>query len=337
MKLTLFQDETINLDFDCIISIFEKLAPDLKINKGKANFSIKGNIVSSPESYEKLSPDLIHECKNADKVFLFTTKRYDNNYFWEGANGKALISFWGWEHLTNVPLNNGAVFFICAGLIQKLEIGFRHKENTGCINDFWMDKTGVDLGMKAGFICASCLDYNKNDTINKANKFLPQLIAVLRELSKASQDDMDICQYWDLKSTEENFDVFLCHNSRDKDAVRKMNQRLQTENINTWFDEEQLPPGRLWQELLEEQINQIKTAAVFVGESGLGPWQDIELRAFLSEFVRRRCPVIPVILKECRNVPQLPLFLNQFTWVDFRKNIPEPFGRLVWGITGRKN
>ena len=94
------------------------------------------------------------------------------------------------------------------------------------------------------------------------------------------------------------------------------------------LDEEQLPPGHLWQELLEEQIARIKCAAVFVGKSGVGPCQDIELRAFLTQFMNRRCPVIPVILAECVKVPRLPFFLSQFTWVDFRKSTPDPFGQL---------
>jgi hypothetical protein len=87
---------------------------------------------------------------------------------------------------------------------------------------------------------------------------------------------------------------------------------------------------------LEEQIQDIGSAAVFVGRSGLGPWQNSELSAFISEFVARRCPVIPVILKSCQAVPQLPLFLRQFTWVDFRKLEPDPIERLIWGITGVK-
>ncbi|MDP2953249.1 MAG: toll/interleukin-1 receptor domain-containing protein, partial [Chloroflexota bacterium] len=114
------------------------------------------------------------------------------------------------------------------------------------------------------------------------------------------------------------------------------NGRLVQSKIRTWLDEEQLPPGRAWQDLLEEQIQSVRTAAVFVGRSGVGPWQNIEIRAFLQEFVRRQCPVIPVILPDCTKVPPLPLFLRQLTWVDFRKKTPDPFSLLVWGITGVK-
>ncbi len=132
------------------------------------------------------------------------------------------------------------------------------------------------------------------------------------------------------------FQVFLCHNSQDKAEIRALNNTLKSRGINTWFDEEQLPPGRAWQELLEQQIQDIDSAAVIVGESGIGPWQNSEMRAFISEFVNRKCHVIPVILESCKNVPQLPPFLRQLTCVDFRKHEPNPIEQLLWGITGTK-
>jgi hypothetical protein len=86
----------------------------------------------------------------------------------------------------------------------------------------------------------------------------------------------------------------------------------------------------------EYQIRTIKAAAVFVGTNGIGPWQDLEQEAFLREFVGRRCPVIPVILPDCRQAPQLPVLLGGLHWVDFRKAEPAPLEQLIFGITGRR-
>ena len=132
------------------------------------------------------------------------------------------------------------------------------------------------------------------------------------------------------------FDVFLCHNSQDKPEVKKIARQLQQEGLKPWLDEWELPPGSSWQELLEEQIEDIKTAAVFVGSSGFGPWQKREMRAFLSEFVDRGCPVIPVLLENAPQKPKLPIFLRAMTWVDFRRRESNPMKRLVWGVTGNK-
>jgi hypothetical protein len=85
--------------------------------------------------------------------------------------------------------------------------------------------------------------------------------------------------------------------------------------------------------VLEEQIQSIPAAAVIVG-SRVGPWQDQELAAFLRQFVRRRCPVIPVLLPDAER-PDLPTLLDGMTWVDLAVSDPDPLDQLEWGITGR--
>ena len=96
-----------------------------------------------------------------------------------------------------------------------------------------------------------------------------------------------------------------------------------------------LIPGRPWQEELERQIGNIRTAAVFVGPNGFGPWQNQEMRAFLGAFVDRGCPVIPVLLPGAAR-PALPVFLRGMTWVDLQDQDDAGIERLIWGITGRK-
>jgi TIR domain len=137
------------------------------------------------------------------------------------------------------------------------------------------------------------------------------------------------------KRAQETFDVFLCHNHNDKPQVKLIGEQLQARGLAPWLDEWELPPGIPWQRLLEEQILQIKSAAVFVGKSGIGPWQHMELEAFLQEFVHRQCPVIPVILADAPKVPELPPFLALNTWVDFREpDQAYALHRLVSGIKG---
>lgn len=138
------------------------------------------------------------------------------------------------------------------------------------------------------------------------------------------------------KEATNDFDVFLCHNTIDKPAVKQIGEALKERGILPWLDEWELRPGLPWQRLLEEQIGQIKSAAIFVGKEGTGPWQQVELEAFLRQFVNRGCPVIPVILDYASKEPELPIFLQGMTWVDFRKQEPDPMSRLIWGITGKR-
>jgi hypothetical protein len=110
-----------------------------------------------------------------------------------------------------------------------------------------------------------------------------------------------------------SFDVFLSYNSNDKPTVRQLAKALQVRSLRVWLDEEQLVPGRPWQKALEEIIQTARTAAVLVGQNGLGPWEIPEMRACLSQFVNRGLPVIPVLLPDAPSKPELPLFLQGFT------------------------
>jgi formylglycine-generating enzyme required for sulfatase activity len=139
------------------------------------------------------------------------------------------------------------------------------------------------------------------------------------------------------QGTVTEFDVFLSHNSRDKPAVRELARRLVERDIRVWLDEEQLVPGRPWQELLEEGIGRSETGAVLVGKDGLGPWENLETRALLSQAVEARKPVIPVLLPNAPVAPELPLFLKQFMWVDLRPSITDDsLDKLIWGIRGER-
>jgi formylglycine-generating enzyme required for sulfatase activity len=132
------------------------------------------------------------------------------------------------------------------------------------------------------------------------------------------------------------FDVFLCHNSEDKRFIRDIARQLRDHNLMPWLDEEQLIPGRDWLNILEQDIALIKTVAVFVGEKGVGPWQRQEISAFLREFVELGTPVIPVLLGNAPAQPKLPILLRNMSYVDFRRQEPDPFEFLLWGITGTK-
>lgn len=112
------------------------------------------------------------------------------------------------------------------------------------------------------------------------------------------------------------------------------NRILADRGLRPWLDQQELVPGRPWQEALEKIIQTTKTAAVILGPEGAGPWEKQEIRAVLSEFVKRQLPVIPVLLHGARK-RDLPLFLQAFTWVELREGLTkEGLDLLEWGITG---
>jgi hypothetical protein len=133
-----------------------------------------------------------------------------------------------------------------------------------------------------------------------------------------------------------DYDVFMCYNSKDESKVSAIGEQLRERGILPWIATWELRPGTRWQKELRRQLRSIKSAAVFIGERGPGPWQELEVEIALQELIRDGRPVIPVILEGRHGNPRLPDFLDLLHGVDMRQRDPDPFEMLVYGITGRR-
>lgn len=131
--------------------------------------------------------------------------------------------------------------------------------------------------------------------------------------------------------------IFLCHNSEDKTRVRSINDALNMAGVETWFDERDIAPGAVWQRELEKQIQSVFGCLIMVGDSGIGPWEDLEEQAFINEFVKRKCLIIPVLIggPDKFETPELPLILRQFQWVNLRRDPAIGMIRIVREIEQR--
>jgi len=133
-----------------------------------------------------------------------------------------------------------------------------------------------------------------------------------------------------------DYDVFLCYNSKDRENVMKIGERLRERGLLPWLDIWEIPPGVRWQKELQRRLKSIKSAAVFIGPKGPGPWQELEVESMLQQLAKRDRPIIPVILQGRAGHPRLPPFLGLWHAVDMRRPEPDPFEQLVWGITGER-
>jgi hypothetical protein len=138
--------------------------------------------------------------------------------------------------------------------------------------------------------------------------------------------------------TEQQFDVFLAHSSKDKPLIRQIYQKLTAQGIRPWLDEEEIAPGTKFQDEIQQAIGRIKTTAIFLGQGGLGPWQALELKSFISQCVRRGILVIPVLLPGVEEIPEDLIFLQEFQDVRFRDGMDDENAlfSLQWGITRQK-
>ncbi|HKM52727.1 MAG TPA: toll/interleukin-1 receptor domain-containing protein, partial [Isosphaeraceae bacterium] len=139
------------------------------------------------------------------------------------------------------------------------------------------------------------------------------------------------------------YHAFLSYNSQDRTAVEDMERRLRAEGLTPYLELRELPPGREFQPALAEALRDSKTCVMFLGPSGLGPWQSEELQVAIDTRVRDRdFHVIPVLLPGAErprrgDVAQLEFLINA-SWVEFLNTLDDQkeFRRLVWGITGKK-
>lgn len=138
------------------------------------------------------------------------------------------------------------------------------------------------------------------------------------------------------KETTNEHDVFLAHNSSDADVVESLYELLRQRGINPWLDRKAIPPGRWFQDVIQKAIPTVRSAAIVVGSRGLGKWELLELRAFISQCIERDIPVIPVLLPGVKTLPADLAFLKELNAVAFKSRIDEEeaLDLFVWGITG---
>jgi hypothetical protein len=330
MKIGIAVDNTIPLHIPNLVAFFEQHSKALHCHALKSRFHFDATEIEYEQAVGSLSPQLQSEANGFDLTLLITAVSYSNNYFYTGERGLYIVSLSDWHLLTTLPMSNGIAYMLCQIVLKyQMGIGDNHEEKTGCINDFWWDKTGVDLGMRAAFLCDKCRSKSHGNPFLNTDEF-NEVIAVLDAVSKASRRGSDILlEPIVANAPGAQVSTFLCHNSQDKPQVRVLNETLKNAGALTWLDEEQIKPGEVWQDKLETTIASIGACLIIVGDSGFGPWQDAERRAFINEFSNRGCKVIPVLIGSPGKTPELPLFLKQFMWVDLRNDNGPQLARLI--------
>lgn len=116
----------------------------------------------------------------------------------------------------------------------------------------------------------------------------------------------------------EEYHTFLCHNSKDKPAVRKFRGKLADWGIVSWIDEKGIIAGDQFVPELENVIETTPTALIIVGPNWMGQWQKQEYYALLDRAATDGLRLIPVLLPGVPRKPELPVFLRGRQWIDFR-------------------
>ena len=110
--------------------------------------------------------------------------------------------------------------------------------------------------------------------------------------------------------------VFLSHNHKDKEFVRKLNADLQKRGIKTWFDEAEILVGDSLMVKIQTAIDEMDYLAVVISSSSVkSQWVTEEVKmAFNEEIYSRKVKVLPLWLDDC----EMPGFLRDKAYADFR-------------------
>ncbi|MDP9119823.1 MAG: TIR domain-containing protein [Acidobacteriota bacterium] len=132
------------------------------------------------------------------------------------------------------------------------------------------------------------------------------------------------------------YDVFLSHNSLERDAATDLANRLAQEGLRVFLDEKVLVAGDSLPTEIPTALAASLSCAVLLGPSGLGAWQKLETEIALRQRVDNPAYRIISLTLAKANPADLPIGLRHLVRIDFSSGIDDPkaFRKLLDGIRG---
>ena len=217
MKILLVFDDKFSVDKEKTTKLVQQKAKFVDFTLYNEGFTVDSDLVTKPETFKEIQRKFETVKNDYDNVFVFTSKPYDDNYFFHSRDNLVIFSFYAWNYLTDLPLSNGVLYFIIDYLALKINpTDFRHYEITGCIYDFLKNKKGVDDGMRQARFCSNCLE-RLSDTLTTESdlKIFDDLKILMNHLSEASRWNKDILT---IEKTKPN--SVLKRKSKNTDGIR---------------------------------------------------------------------------------------------------------------------
>jgi len=136
---------------------------------------------------------------------------------------------------------------------------------------------------------------------------------------------------------QQKYDVFLSHNSKDKQQVENIADYLKERSLETWFDKNRIYGGDVISREINTAICNSKSAAFFIGKYGLGKWQKAELETLETlQNNENKLKIIPVLLPDVDELPNEPdyIFLRKTNYISLlSENDAKSLNHLVQSIT----
>jgi hypothetical protein len=180
MTIGLVRDQNFTVDFKKLKALIEKKCSYIKIQLVDNNYYFEEKLIVYNKTHKKHLEILKPKIKS-DFTILGTEVPYNNNYFFEAYDNFLPISFYGWRELTDLPKENGMLYWICDQALSFVQPKnyVRHSKTTGCLNDFLSDKTGIDVGMRQANLCKKCYSDLMKKKLTKNEEYLFADIKIL--------------------------------------------------------------------------------------------------------------------------------------------------------------
>jgi len=217
MRILLLFDDGFPVAKDKLIRLLQQKSKSVKFDLFESEFSLPSGLLSKPKTFDHAHSQIGSTIRSYDKVFCFTAKQYNDNYFFHEHKDLTVFSFHAWNYLTDLPVSNGVLYFIIDYLAIHIDPSdTRHDGITGCIFDFLVEKRGVDDGMRQSRFCSNCLE-RLSEALTDENdlKIFDDLQMLMNHLSNSSRWNKDILSSFKVASNE-----VQKRKPKKKDAVR---------------------------------------------------------------------------------------------------------------------
>ena len=154
------------------------------------------------------------------------------------------------------------------------------------------------------------------------NQIAPNLLDSLEKRFYISFDELINPRNKEVTTTKSDYDVFLCHSSKDKNIVRQFNDWFVQEGLKTWFDEAEILPGDSVVAKIAEGMKKAKYVCVFISDNlnmeNKSPYVGWEISlAKTKELKSEDGRVIPILIKKS----ELPKELLDKNYANFSKDL----------------
>ena len=129
--------------------------------------------------------------------------------------------------------------------------------------------------------------------------------------------------------------LFISYSHENKDFVDKLATQLVLKRINVWVDRWELNVGDSITERVQEAILDASNLLVILSKASVASnWCKREINAgLLIELEKKNAVIMPVLIEDC----EIPLFLKDKLYADFRTNFETGLEQVVDSLTGIKH